>query len=29
MFSLAIAQLPANDPLIIALAEGHHTAIID
>jgi len=31
VFSLAVAQLPANDPLILALAEGHqvHTATVD
>jgi hypothetical protein len=31
MFSLAVAQLPADNPLILALAEGHqaHTAIED
>jgi hypothetical protein len=31
VFSLAVAQLPADDPLILALAEGHqaHTAIED
>jgi len=29
LFSLAVAQFPADDPLILALAEGHqaHTAI--
>jgi hypothetical protein len=31
VFGLAVAQLPANDPLILALAEGHqaHTATVD